>query len=218
MKRFRLLLGYMVIFFGGMSYAHAQFDEVSKKVLDKVSANYQSFNTIEADVLLSVEDSQNKMDTNTGKLALERMSGKFKIDLGGQEIISDGTTQWTVLKDQAEIQVNDADKDNNSLNPATIFTFYKSGYKGSYTGTSKLGNRSFDDITLVPTDTRQNVSKINLRVDKANNLIYDATVFDKNGGKYTYTIKKLAINMLIPYSTFIFNKNKYPSMEIVDLR
>lgn len=214
----RLLLGLMITIYGGISYAHAQFDEASKRILDKVSANYQSFNTIVADVVLSVEDSQNKKVTNNGKLALERMSGKFKVDLGGQEIISDGTTQWTVLKDQAEIQVNDADRDNNSLNPATIFTFYKTGYKGSHTGTSKVGNRSFDDITLVPTDTKQNVAKIDLRVDKASNLIYDATVFDKNGGMYTYTIKNLSVNQAIPYSTFIFNKNKYPSMEIVDLR
>lgn len=208
----------MILLLSGMSNAHAQFDEVSKRILDKVSANYQSFNTLEADVLLSVEDSQNKSVSHMGKLALERMSGKFKIDLGGQEIISDGTTQWTVLKDQAEIQVNNADRDNNSLNPATIFTFYKTGYKGSYIGTSKLGNRSFDDITLVPTDNRQNVSKIDLRVDKTSNLIYDAKVFDKNGGMYTYTIKSLAVNKSIPYSMFIFNKNNYPSMEIVDLR
>ncbi len=215
----QLFLGFIVTLFTGMiSYAHAQFDVVSKRILDKVSTNYQSFNTIEADVLLSGEDSQNNSFRNNGKLSLERMSGKFKIDLGEQEIISDGTTQWTILKDQAEIQVNDADRDNNSLNPATIFTFYKVGYKGNYTGTSKLGNRAFDDITLVPTDTRQNVSKINLRVDKASNLIYDATVFDKNGSKYTYTIKNLSVNRSIPYSTFIFNKNNYPSMEIVDLR
>lgn len=214
----RLLLGLMITIYGSISYAHAQFDGASKRILDKVSANYQSFNTIEADVMLSVEDSQNKKVTNNGKLALERMSGKFKIDLGGQEIISDGTTQWTVLKEQAEIQVNDADRDNNSLNPATIFTFYKTGYKGSHTGTSKVGNRSFDDITLVPTDIKQNIAKIDLRVDKANNLIYDATVFDKNGGMYTYTIKNLLVNKPIPYSTFIFNKNNYPSMEVVDLR
>lgn len=214
----RLLLSLMITIFGAIGYAHAQFDGVSKKILDKMSANYQTFNTIEADVMLSADDSGHNPVTNTGKVALERMSGKFKIDLGGQEIISNGATQWTILKDQAEIQVNDANRDDNSLNPATIFTFYKTGYKGNFTGTSKLGNRSFDDITLVPTDTKQNISKIDIRVDKASNLIYDAIVFDKNGGKYIYTIKKLTVNNPIPYSTFIFNKNNYPSMEIVDLR
>lgn len=214
----RIFLGFVIIILGGLNVANAQFDVASKKVLDKVSANYQSFNTLEADILLSVENPQEKGYTNTGKLSLERASGKFKIDLGGQEIISDGTTQWTVLKDQGEVQVSKADRDNNSLNPATIFTFYKTGYNGTFAGTSKVDNKMLNDITLVPTDTKQNVSKINLRVDRATNLIYDATVFDKSGSKFTYIIKKLSVNKAIPYSLFIFNKSNYPTMEIVDLR
>src|SRR5690606_7260768 len=135
---------------------------------------YQSFNTIEADVLLSISNSGEKESTSTGKLSLERMSGKFKIDLGGQEIISDGTNQWTVLKDQKEVQVNEADRDNQNLNPATIFTFYKTGYKGTFAGETKLGDKTLADIILVPIDDKQNLTKINLRVDKATNLIYDA--------------------------------------------
>jgi outer membrane lipoprotein-sorting protein len=214
----RIFLGFVVIILSGLNVVNAQFDAASKKVLDKVSDNYQSFNTLEADVVLLVESPQEKANSSTGRLSLERMSGKFKIDLGGQEIISDGTTQWTVLKDQAEVQINDADRDNNSLNPATIFTFYKTGYKGTSTGTSKADGKTLDDITLVPTDTKQNVSKIELRVDRATSLIYDARVFDKNGSKFTYTIKKLSVNKAIPYSLFIFNKSNYPTMEIVDLR
>lgn len=214
----RIVLVFMIVILSGLNVVNAQFDAASKKVLDKVSANYQSFNTLVADVSLKVENPNQKSNTNSGKLSLERMSGKFKIDLGDQEIICDGTTQWTVLKDQGEVQVSDADKDNNSLNPATIFTFYKNGYNGSLTGTSKVDNKVLDNVTLIPIDAKQNVSKINLRIDRATNLIYDATVFDKNGGKFTYTIKELSVNRAIPYSLFIFNRSNYPNMEIVDLR
>lgn len=203
---------------GGLTIANAQFDADSKGVLDKVSSKYQSFNTIEADISLSVVDRKDKERTDTGKLFLERKSGKFKIDLQGQEFISDGTNQWIILQDQGEVQINKADKDDNSLNPATIFTFYKKGYKGTSKGTSKVGNKTLADITLIPTDTRRNVSKIDLRVDKATNLIYDATVFDKNGRKFIYTVKNLSTNNPIPNSLFTFNKSNYPSLEIVDLR
>lgn len=213
----RMFLCFILIFSGLMS-VNAQFDANSKKVLDKVSANYQSFKTLEADILLLVENPQQKTYTSTGKLSLERMSGKFKIVLGGQEIISDGKTQWTVLKDQGEVQVTDADRDDNSLNPATIFTFYKKGYQGTYTGNSKAGSKILEDITLVPVDTKQNVAKIKLRVDRATSLIYEAVIFDKSGSKFTYTIEKLTVNKAIPYPLFIFNKNNYPDLEIVDLR
>lgn len=207
-----------VFVLGGTATLYAQFDAASKKVLDKVSANYQSFNTLKADVLLSIEGPQEEKHIDKGTLSMERASGKFKVDLGGHEVINNGKTQWTVLKDQEEIQITEADNDESSLTPATIFTFYKKGYKGTFTGVEKAGSRMLDAITLIPIDDAQNISKIQLRVDRKSNLIFDATLFDKNGGKYTYTINRLSVNELIPYSTFVFNKNSYPSMEIVDLR
>lgn len=211
-------ISFILTILAGLQIANAQFDATAKKILDKVSANYQTFNTIQADVLLKVENPNEKAFTQEGKLELERMSGKFKISLGSQEIICDGKTQWSVLKDQGEVQVNDADKDESSLNPATIFTFYKKGYTGKSKGISRVGNKVLDVIALVPTDTRDNVANIDLRVDRATNLIYDATVNDKNGGKFTYTIKKLSVNVAIPYSVFVFHKSLYPTMEVVDLR
>lgn len=214
----KVLFGVLLFTIGNVNMLHAQFDLTSKKVLDKLSAKYQSFNTIKADVLLSFEDTDKQKHIDEGTLAMERASGKFKIDLGGHEIINNGKTQWTILKDLAEIQIANAEKDERALTPATIFTFYKKGYKGSFSGVEKVGNRTLDAITLIPTDADQNISKITLRVDQKSNLIYDATLADKNGGKFTYTINNLLVNESIPYTFFIFNKNNYPSMEIVDLR
>ena len=214
----KVLFAVLLFTIGNTSIAHAQFDKASKKVLDKLSAKYSSFNTIKADVVISFEDADKQKHVDEGTLAMERASGKFKIDLGGHEIINNGKTQWTVLKDLGEIQVADAEKDGSALTPATIFTFYKKGYKGSFSGIEKTDNRILDAISLTPTDADQNISKIILRVDQKSNLIYDATVSDKNGGKFTYTINRLLVNELIPYTLFVFNKSNYPSMEIVDLR
>lgn len=216
MKKILFSLGFAIL--GFLPVAQAQFDAQSKKVLDRVSTLYQSYNTLEADIELSVEDAQERSQQSSGTLAMERASGKFKIDLGGHEIVNNGQTQWTVLKDQQEIQVTNAGNDEQALSPSTIFTFYKKGYEGAFLGTRKKGSTTLHVIRLSPTETGQNVSKIEMFIDEKTGLIDHATVFDKNGGKLTYSIQNLVVNRLIPYKTFVFDQSNYPSMEVVDLR
>jgi len=203
---------------GMVLLGYAQTDPTAKAILDKVSDTYQHFGTVESDFLFVMDNPNQEKRSTEGKLMLEMKSGKYKVILGSQEFISDGTTQWTVMKEQNEVQVNDVDNNDNSLNPTTIFTFYKKGYKSIFTGVTKVGQQSLNAIELVPIDTKQNIFKIKMRVDKASNLIYDVTVLDKAGGKYTYTIQKTVINKEMPEGIFTFTKSKYPGIEIVDLR
>jgi outer membrane lipoprotein-sorting protein len=48
--------------------------------------------------------------------------------------------------------------------------------------------------------------------------ITNAVIFDKNGNKYTYTIKTFMPNVKVPESTFAFDSKLYPGVELVDLR
>lgn len=214
----KIIVSMLFFVLSGFTMANAQFDAKSKVILDKLSAKYQSFNTIEADVTLLFENDQKEKQSSKGTLAMERMSGKYKVDLGGHEIVNNGKTQWTVLKDQEEVQVTDAEKDSQALSPSTIFTFYKKGYRGAFVKSMTEKEQNLDVVSLTPSDKDQNISKIEMRIDQKTNLIHDATVIDTNGGRLTYTIQNFKVNRSIPYQTFVFNKNKYPSMELVDLR
>ena len=214
----KIIFSTLLFMLSGFVFAHAQFDAKSKAILDKLSAKYQSFNTIEADVTLLFINELKEEQSSQGTLAMERMSGKYLVDLGGHEILNNGKTQWTVLKDQDEIQVTDADKDSQALSPATIFTFYKKGYRGKFVKSTSENNRKLDVIELIPSDQDQNIAKIEMRIDQKTNLIHDAAILDNNGGRLTYTIQNFKVNRSIPYQTFVFNKNKYPNMELVDLR
>ena len=46
----------------------------------------------------------------------------------------------------------------------------------------------------------------------------NALIFDKNGNRYTYTIKTFIPNVKVPESTFTFDAKLYPGVELVDLR
>jgi len=149
---------------------------------------------------------------------MDAKAGKYHITTSSQDLISDGKTQWMILKDAQEVQVTDADNSSEAISPANIFSFYNKGYKYVSAPDERAGNTSLSVVELSPEDTRAPYFKIKLRINKANNLIYDATIFDKGGIKYTYTIKNTKADPKIVPDRFTFHQSDYPGMEIVDLR
>ena len=73
-------------------------------------------------------------------------------------------------------------------------------------------------IDLTPNDKAKPYFKVRLAIDKAAKAIQSAIVFDKNGNRYTYEIKKFTPNPDISDAFFSFDTKQYPGIEVVDLR
>jgi outer membrane lipoprotein-sorting protein len=67
-------------------------------------------------------------------------------------------------------------------------------------------------------DAKRSFFKVRLQVDKLTKQIMNAVIFDKNGNRYTYTIKTFLPNVKVPETTFTFDSKLYPGVELVDLR
>jgi outer membrane lipoprotein-sorting protein len=194
-----------------------------------VSQKYKSYDAIKTDFTFTLDNQQAGVkETQSGTLVARSKSNKFKVTLyspqtGGkqdvaQEIISDGKTQWTYLKKDNEVQVNNADNSGEGLNPAKIFTIYEHGYKYVYTGEKKIGGNIYQEIDLTPEDDKKSFFKVRLEIDKAKKQIYSALIFDKNGNKYTYTIKSFVPNVTVADNLFTFDIKSHKGVEVVDLR
>ncbi|MGK6351876.1 LolA family protein [Parapedobacter sp. DT-150] len=198
---------------------HAQTDAAAKSLLSKVSKTYEGHKTIQADFTLKVQQPQQTDSYNeSGSILMEQATGKFYITTSNQDLISDGKTQWTILKEEQEVQVTAADHSADAISPTNIFSFYNSGYKYVSAPDERAGNVQLEVVELSPENPRTPYFKIKLRINKATNLIHDATVFDKGGVKYVYAIKNTKANPQIAADRFTFKSSSYPGMEIVDLR
>ncbi|MCJ8209327.1 outer membrane lipoprotein carrier protein LolA [Mucilaginibacter sp. RS28] len=203
----------------------AQLDAQAKTILSQVSQKYKAYNLIKTDFTFSLDNPQAGVkDSQSGSLIAKPKTGKFKVTINGkgnainQEITSDGKNQWTYLKKDNEVQVNEVDKSGEGLNPAQIFTIYEKGFKYLYTGDQKLNGKLCQVIDLSPTDAKRNIFKVRLFIDKAQKQIYSATIFDKSGSRITYTLKSFNTNLNLPESTFTFDAKAHPGVEVVDLR
>jgi len=189
-------------------------------ILDRVSAQYNSYKTIQTDFTFRYfrNDQDQTGQSEQGMLLLDQTDGKYRISTATQELISDGKSQWAVLKEADEVQITEVGAQEGSITPFNIFSFFKEGFTQKELGDVKEGSLQLAVIELTPTDTRRNYSKIQVRVIKSSNQLHDVTIYDKNKSRYSYSIKNLKANPALAPEKFVFDKNEFPGMEIVDLR
>ena len=214
----KLLIGALIIIGSGLT-AFAQSEVKAKEILAEVSKKYRTYDVIKTEFSYTLENPQAKIkETQSGTLFVRSKVNKYKVILKGQELISDGKNQWTYLKADKEVQLSEVDNSSDALNPAKIFTIYEKGFKSVYTNDIKLNGKTLHNIDLTPIDSKRSFFKVRLQIEKLTKQITNAVIFDKNGNKYTYTIKTFTPNVKVPESTFAFDSKLYPGVELVDLR
>ena len=224
MKRLLILSAFLLI----ACAAFAQKDVAAKAILSKVSEKYRAFDVVKTDFDFTLNNQQaNVKESRFGTLIAKSKSNKFKISIYSegqaskpeveQEVISDGKTQWTYLKKDNEVQVNNVDNTGSGINPAQIFTIYEHGYKYIYNGEVKIKGKIYQEIDLTPEEDKS-FFKVRLEIDKQKKEIYSALIFDKNGNHYTYTITSFVPNIQVPDNTFTFDPKMHKGVEVVDLR
>ena len=219
------ILTYTLLLLTTITTAFAQKDADARAILNPISKQYRSYNAIKSDFTLTVSIGQEGgKSTQSGTIITQPKTNKFKMALyapGGkveQEIISDGKTQWVYIQADKEVQINNVGKSTEGFNPADIFTIYEKGYKYLFTGTKKIGGKLYQEIELTAENANTNFFKIKLQVDKTKKQIYSAQIFDKNGNRYTYTIKTFTPNPPVTAATFTYDAKAHPGVEVVDLR
>src|SRR5437762_10481098 len=82
-------------------------DAKAKAILDELSKKTKTFTTVKAEFEIITTDATGKVkDKTTG--TMWHKGSKYKLEIKGQTIFCDGKTQWTYIKDDNEVQINDA--------------------------------------------------------------------------------------------------------------
>ncbi|HEU0109557.1 MAG TPA: outer membrane lipoprotein carrier protein LolA [Flavisolibacter sp.] len=195
-----------------------QNDPAAKKILDAVSTKFKTYTSPQASFTYTVENAQGKV-LSTKKGAVTMKGNRYKVLLDGMEIYSDGKTTWNYDKSANEVTVDNANTSASAMTPQKLFTnFYDRDFYYKQNGTKKQAGKTLTEIELTPIDKTRPFHKIYVWIDKATNTIYSARFLEKTGGRYSYTINSLKGTASITDSYFIFDKSKYPGVEVVDLR
>src|SRR5690606_22046029 len=85
--------------------ASAQQDEKAKAILDKLSTKTKAYKTIQAEFQFTLSNkSEGTNESQTGKIEIK--GEKYFLSIKGQDVLSDGKSITTILKDASEVQIN----------------------------------------------------------------------------------------------------------------
>ena len=220
MKKYLLAIVLVVIGFG----LHAQNNSVgnndpdAKKVLDGVSAKFKTYKGVQASFTLQVEDSKGKVQGS--KKGTVFMKGtKYRVTITGQDIFCDGNNIWTYDKAANEVTISTLDASAGTITPQKLFTnFYDNDFLYKMNGEKKVGSRTLQEIEMTPTDKSKPFHKVYILVDKSARTLYSTRVLEKGGNRYSYTVANMNTTTAISDNQFVFDKSKYPGVEVIDLR
>lgn len=197
----------------------ADNDPAAKKILDKLKAEYDSYESMEVKFELILELPQQETEIQNG---LVIQQGKnYKLELDDRAIYSNGEYVWLHIKKNNEVQINDAEDDDEGsmMSPKDMLQLYESG-KFAYAITAEplLDGRKVTQIEFKPLDRDSEFSKMTLYVDKKTKKMSQMKVFSKDGGRYTLKINDITPNKKYSLDTFSFDESKFPGIHVEDLR
>jgi outer membrane lipoprotein-sorting protein len=195
----------------------ASGDAESKAILGKMSKNYRSMKSMQAMVSLELQGGPGQIkEKRKGKLYLR--GKQYRIDMGEQLMVCDGRSSWTYLKELNEVNISRYEPTPDQITPDNLFTMYEKGFDSFLESESVPGKTGVSLIDLIPQNKTVSYFKVRLYVDRKNNLIQKAIVFDKSGVQYTYQISDFKVNPKLKDDLFVFNVKAYPNVEVVDMR
>jgi outer membrane lipoprotein-sorting protein len=191
-------------------------DKKSISILDDVSNQTKSYKTIKIEFDYKME---NKSDNiNESKEGVIYINGdKYNLDISGQNVISDGKTVWTYIKEADEIHINNVSPDEDNISFNKLLTNYNKDFRSKLIREDKLNKEDVYIIDLMPLKGKS-YHRVRLTISKNKKQILNATIYDKNGTTYSYVVKKFTTDIPLKDDFFTFRTSDHPKAEIIDMR
>ena len=106
------------------------------------------------------------------------------------------------------------DSEDDLMNPALILTNYKKNFKSKYIRQEQNGNAIVD---LTPKKSKS-YYKIRFTINAKSGIIQSMELYNYDSSRGEYTVSKFNSSAKGGDEQFTFPKEKYPNVEIIDMR
>lgn len=216
-----LLLAGLALFATGNLFAQGpkEDDPKSKAIVDKLIAKNKTWTSFDADFSSRLVNTSSKLDVKQeGNIKVK--SRKFRLTLADNTVINDGTVLWTYSKKSNEVSMSDPKEMDEQMDPANLFNVYAQGFKSQFIEEKTDASGVLVQlIKLYPLEpAKKAYHTVIIGVDKNKVEPRSVEMHYKDGNVVTYNLKKFTPNAELVDALFVFDKSKYPGVEVNDLR
>lgn len=187
----------------------------ARTVLDRTAARITQSGCIRAKFNATAFSGTTEQGSTYGTLILE--GRKFYMETPDMLTWFDGTTQWTKLANNNEVNVAEpTEEEQEAINPYTLINIYKKGYSLSVTKGTLRGQKTFC-VRMKAKKKSQTYSDIIVDVTQADYT--PLCIRTRQHGDWSrLAILSFQPNQQVSPTAFTFPTDKYPDVEYIDLR
>lgn len=190
--------------------------ELAKQILAELSEEAKSYKTMTIDFKLSIK-SADLNESQTGKAYTK--GTKYYYSTDEREVMSDGETVWTFMKDDNECYIDEAKEVSGDFNPSEIMTIWDKNFNYQYIKEEKVGETTLHELKLFPKDPKNSkYHTVILKVNRDKKQVSKVIIKTKDGVTLLFNISKLVPNQDVSESKFKWDKTKHPGVSEIDNR
>lgn len=208
MKKVTAIIGIILTVMVGAAQAQTMANQLVKNTIDNINKHKN------VEFVFDYDMSNETIAVTESASGTAYMQGEaYKMEIEGQQIISDGKTLWTYLIDDEEVMVSNPTDDNNTITPIKMLTTYAKDY------TIKYGKSNEKGIKVVEmSNPKGEFSKVTLKINEAKLEIVSATISNRSGDAFTIRIKKTVFDQDLDAKFFTFDEKAHPKVDVIDMR
>ncbi len=192
----------------------AQNDPKARELLEEVTRKFESYENVTVDFVYELYNPEAgvKQETN-GKVYFK--NNKYHAEYMGIIDIFDGKKRYVIVPENQEVNVMTVNEEEE-VTPASMFDFYKKGYRFKMDIKQPAGGRTVQYIKLFPINDNE-VDYVLIGIDIKTKNIYKIIIVQKNKTRITIRIRKFTTNVPLSDRLFVFDRTKYADYFINDL-
>jgi len=153
----------------------------------------------------------------------ERFSGdltfsqdQYRVETGGQTIVTDGVTTWIHNRGENQVLVNNYVDDEGSFSLTTFLRQFDQEYDVAGDGQESLLGTMHDRLYLRPLDDFSSFQSVRLWIRRSDLIVTHLVVVDLNDVTMTFDLSDIQVNPQLESHVFEFEIPE--SVEVIDLR
>jgi len=214
MMKNKLIFAITILIFslqGVIAQNNAQAEKAITNLLSEAKTS-----AIRTNFKLAISDKKDPQPmVSTGTFTLK--GTKFVLEMDAMRAWFDGKTQWAYVSESNEVSITEPTvKELSETNPMAILSGFKS--KCLIRFSSKIKSAQNYCIEMIPKTKNNDITKIDVQINKANGALFSIKLLNKNGGTTLLTLSNFQKGITVSDNTFVFNSAKHKGVTVNDLR